>query len=44
MPFGYFVFSISGDPDGDYQAIDDTLREVEKSMWLFGDEVLPLVR
>ncbi len=29
MRFGSFVFSISGDPDGDHLAIDNTLREVE---------------
>ena len=29
MRFGSFVFSISGDPRTDSQAIDDTLREVE---------------
>ena len=29
MRFGSFVFSISGEPDGDHLVIDDTLREVE---------------
>ena len=29
MRFGSFVFSISGEPDGDHLAIDNTLREVE---------------
>ena len=29
MRFGSFVFSISGDPKGDHQVIDNALREVE---------------
>lgn len=29
MRFGSFVFSISGDPKGDHQVIENTLREVE---------------